>query len=94
MRTYKLIGSGPLAGLVAYGTIKHIDFGSDDGVVLDIGDKFSFAGYTFSTVTISAVTGAYQHGKSIGQSDIVTLDPADLPRLNEAYTIWMGVLPS
>ena len=93
MRTFKLIGSGPLSGVVSYCTIQHIDILSRDGVVLVLDEAQWLGTHPFSVVTVSAITGAVKlPGR--GETDLMRLDPADLPRLQEAFTLWMDRLPS
>lgn len=89
MRTFKLTGSGPLAGLIAYATVKHMDVVSDDGVVLALDEPQELPnGRIFSTVTVSAVSGATKINGT--ESDLIKLDPFDIPRLQEQHCEWLA----
>jgi hypothetical protein len=91
MRTFKLKGQGPLFGLVAYATVRHMDPVSDDGVVLELDESQRLPnGREFWIVTVSANSGAVKISST--ESDLIAVDPFDMPRLQEAHGDWMTTL--
>lgn len=103
MPKYKLIGAGPMAGWVGYGTIRYAaDSATGDSIalVLDSMSVDSAANYgialssgTRYQICVSVLTGAAKC-KSVGETDLVTVAPSDLPALRAAWVDWMGKEPT
>lgn len=90
MRTVKIEGSGMLAGFTAYGNVRCMDL-TGDGVVLDLDQEYYFDDKLFSSVTLSADSGAllaWYNGPI--QTDLIHVVSDDLPRLQEMHTNWYG----
>jgi hypothetical protein len=91
MRTIKILGSGDLAGFAGYATVAHMDIVFDHGVVLEMDEEAEFHGRAFRRATLSIHSGAmlvWRNGHV--ETDLLHVDPRDLPRLQEAHANWYG----
>ncbi len=88
INTYRIVGSGPLAGVVADAQIAHLDLFSKEGVTFDLGQEYTLGDRIFSRVNISSKTGAAM--SEAGETDLLRLDPVDLPRLQDVVFRWSG----
>ena len=89
MESVKIIGSGSLHGQVTYGVEKHIVLGFKRGIALNFVWPVLIGKREASYCEFNIENGMAVGGYGI-ETDLLMVDPHDLPKLQNMYWRWMG----